>query len=612
MAFGGNVLKIVPNPGNTFDIYLERALGGSHTDVWVGIDILFPTSLETFALDPANLGAPGVFILYAAGSSTDIELEINSSDTTNIRWSASYTDLSTDLAVPNTVYHIDVHATSTDMDWYVDGVHKHHAALPSLAAFDEILLGLQNVWSNSSDIVYYLDNFTVGTSQGDGSIFTEDFDSASFAAWTGGSDSPTSFFTFVDASDVPGAVPPPSMELLLCDIATDTTVLDLTNIFTSMTIKPRANRPLTIIVTVPADQVRGTWDDDKPKLAKGIRAIKYKRNGTLYGHVRIDLTEFDGDENQGTIQITGYDPMMQLIKRPVRDADGSFVNPSFASPISGAEILKAAVDNTISNSGGAGDQEGPLPIDTTSGTFDTTVPPAVDLAAELTDWPITIGDLITTLTQTGAVDVIMRPVDSSMGFDPGILAELSILNKAGADLTATVHFDYDTGDRNVSKLRRVDDLSQLCNKLIYELGPRIDDTHWQGNITATETTPVDLSAYLTLEEDSRDIYGTYMEVKVFDSADENDARPLFHELWKNEVALRINGRELVYMTPVAGCEFEPFDGYHVFDTTAINASDLCGREIVGETQRIYGFDVSMDGSDSVERVSELITSADAE
>lgn len=418
--------------------------------------------------------------------------------------------------------------------------------------------------------------------------------------------------------------------VLLCDLATDATILDLTNIFTSLKVSPRGNRPLAITVTVPGHQVRGNWDDGdgKPIVSKGIRTLKYYRKGKFRGHVRVHTPEWDLDENGGSVMITGFDPMAQTLARPVRDATGNLAVPVFASPISGAEILKEAIDNTVSNSGGPGDMEGALPLDTSEGTFDTTIgtwpTDAVDLSAELTDMPMTIGDLYALLTQTGRIDVICDPVDTSMGFDPGIIGKLSIVNQAGTDRTGSVNFDFDTGDRNIAKLRRVDDITTLCNKLIYYLGPKVgpDEMHWKGNVSATELSPVDLSAYLTLEEASRDVFGTWAQFKFFDSNDENTARPLFHELWKNEVTLRVNGKEMFFLTPVAADDdtqlppdvipFEPFDDYDVFDTVAINASDLCGRTVSGETQRIYGFDLTMDGSESVERVGELVTSADQE
>ncbi len=394
--------------------------------------------------------------------------------------------------------------------------------------------------------------------------------------------------------------------LELCDRATDTLLADLTGAAT-FTIKPRrSGQALAIVASLAADNadIRDTSFDGTRNLMKGIRTLKVRKNTALIGHGIVGRPDYSGDENTTLVTFTAYGALYWLRGRPYRDATGNLIDPDIASPIAGATILKNGVANTISNSGPAGDQEGPLPIDATSGTFDETIPPAADLGIELTDWPINLDAIVTLLAQTGAVDIWDDPVDTGMGADPGIIGVLNVANRRGSDLSGTVQFTYGP-DGNVKAVRRSDDMDFLANKKIYYLGPKIDTEHWKGNITATETTPEDLSAYLALEEASRDKYWTIVDIQVFDdNANDNANRKLWHEVWKQDVVSSVEGQEDVHITPAANCEFEPFDDYNPGDSVEINVDDSCGPELVGAVQRIDGFDVSV-GLDGFGDVGEL-------
>jgi hypothetical protein len=389
-----------------------------------------------------------------------------------------------------------------------------------------------------------------------------------------------------------------SWTYLLCDKDSDAELADLTEWSLTKKISARLNRPLSTVLTIPGDTaaIRDSSFDGRPNLEVGRRTIKAYQDGVLRGHTLVWNIGPSGDENQTSVMVTGYDPMMLLPKRLVQESDGTFANPQFASPITGAEILQQVIDNTVSN-------DGPLPIDTSGAISSST-----DLAADLTNWPTTIGDLFTMLTDTGVLDVQMAPVDTHTGFPAGIMAQLLVADELGADLTDSVHFDYATGDFSVANIRRSFDMDELCNKLWYYLGPRIDDTHYRGNITATEA---GLETYAALQLASRDLYGVYMDARIYDDTDvESDARPLFHRLWKTEVQLRVNPRELLYVQPAAGdgCPFRPFIDYNPGDRVSVNAADIVGPAIDGAVQRIYGFDVDED-QDGIERASELIVSA---
>lgn len=461
--------------------------------------------------------------------------------------------------------------------------------------------------------VYYLDDIKVGTAEGLADIFDADFEGGTFA----GFGSETGSVSIVD-----NPFTTPAWTFLLSDILTDATLCDLTNAATA-TLSVRLNRPLALTLSLAGDNAccNTVNGDGDLNLCVGTRSIKAYQEGVLRANTPIENIEWSGDENASTVSVTCYDPMQRFLTRTVYDSDGSFVKPSFATPISGGDLIKQMVDNSVSNAGTSDDSvfdaitPAVFPIETSTGTFDTTIPPAIDLSFDVPDGPSTIADVMTLLTETGAVDVVLNPLDTNLGAAAGVLGQLNAVNKAGTDLTATVHFDYFTGDKNVAKCRRVSDMGTVSNKVIYELGPPAmsDGQHWKGNITATELTPVDLSAFLTLEMASRLKYGTRTRISIYDSnGDENSARPLFHQLWETEVTTCVNPRNLLYLTPVAPSPFRPFVDFNLGDTVTVNVgTGLVGAAIGGETQRIFGFDVAID-TEGVERLGELVCSSDAE
>jgi hypothetical protein len=397
--------------------------------------------------------------------------------------------------------------------------------------------------------------------------------------------------------------------LELCDRATDTLLADLTEEASSFTLKlRRTGQPTYVGFTISARSalIKDTSFDGERNLMKGIRTVKVRLDGQLIAHAIVWKPHYTGEENTVTVDVDAYDPLQTAKGRPYRDSTGNLVDPDIATPASAATILKAGFENTISNSGPPGDQEGALPLDVASGTFDTTIPPAVDVSVELQDWPVQLDEVTTLLADTGTQDVWVEPTETALGTDPGIVGILNVANRRGSDLSGTVHFDYVTGDNNIAKCDRSDSMDEVQNKLVYYLGPKKDVEHWQGNITATETTPYDLSAYLTLEEASRARYWTIMRIRTIDDDGASTLRAGWHEVWKEEVRSSVDGQEIIKVTPTVDCAFQPFRDYMPGDTVGLNIGDDCGPELTGGTQRLDGFEVTVN-DDGAAIVGELLT-----
>jgi len=359
-------------------------------------------------------------------------------------------------------------------------------------------------------------------------------------------------------------------------------------------------------------------------------------------HGRIFTVERSGDANAVLVTVTAYDPWMELgyeadnrAGRPVRDnsattfGDPSFLTPSFSPTpsqdgISGPDLIQQILTYSQGDpSPNPVQGEGPLPIDLVSGTWDLDVPPAIDMnPVDSADWPVLCGDFINQLIATDAVDLDFRPVLPGTGLnlasdpDDYIMVEASAVSKMGTDRSATVHFDYLTGSKNAMAARQECDFSLHCDRLWYELGPRLDKQHWRGDITPHTPSVSDI---LTLFDDSADKYGGpdtlkgyNASIRVLDSlGTENSARPLYFALYRAEATWRVEPRRLLYITPAPDEKalFEPPQDYDVYDLVQIKTGADFGVEL-DETQRVHGYTKSW-SAEGVASVSELLTSADA-
>jgi hypothetical protein len=97
-----------------------------------------------------------------------------------------------------------------------------------------------------------------------------------------------------------------------------------------------------------------------------------------------------------------------------------------------------------------------------------------------TDWPMTMAEMASNLTSTGICDIIVTPIEFDASLNYG---RIDVYNgDFGLDLSSSIQFQYGFGVNNIRALRWNEDMTNLCNKLWYYLGPKCDDQHWPANV----------------------------------------------------------------------------------------------------------------------------------
>jgi hypothetical protein len=363
----------------------------------------------------------------------------------------------------------------------------------------------------------------------------------------------------------------------------------------------------------------------------------------FHGFVMQISTEV-GEDGTLISEYTALDPMFLWQYRPARDGlasgdPGDFSNPTFFTRVgTGPEIMQEILEQSEDTSQGPDDAEGPLFIDLAGATYDAGT---TDLSGAPTDWPMSIAEVFELLSSTGTLDAVLLPIDAG-----GNMASLVVKNgDYGNDLTATVAFEYATGDHNVRAVRMVEDSSGICNKLWYFLGPRVKgprdpggDQHWRANVQGFSILPyppggqsvnIDNSQHIEANNqlgeqiyDSRQSCGVRMEVRIYDAqGDENPAvyHELYKRLWQMESWLRSIPRTLVHITPVRISQFDQLPpgvtpvqvgDFDIGDLVTVTAGSIVRGGFTG-AQRVYGYTVSWD-EDGVVELGELQTSADQE
>jgi hypothetical protein len=375
---------------------------------------------------------------------------------------------------------------------------------------------------------------------------------------------------------------------------------EVTNVCVEGSSTRKLNLPSTATVKIPMDYAIG---------GPGSR-LKISIDGTLHHHGTVLLCETDTGPDIGYTVYNSSDPMELWQWRPARDPDGDYSNPTFIEDnVTGPQIMQAILTQSEDDSGGiVGVGEGPLFV--SLGGFETG---GVDLTGAPTDWPMSIMEIAQLLCSTGALDIVLTPIDSG-----GNMAQVDCYNgDYGSDLSGSVVFQYGTGAFNVSRMRVVEDITNACNKLRYLLGPRVGTAadpgafqHWAGSVEGGALMPdppqSDIDALIA---SSRAAYGVRSEIKIFDARGDEAivAHDLYRRLWQLETWSRAQPRFMVHITPTRETAINSFG---VGDLVGVQASSAVRGGFSG-AQRVYQYTVGWDG-DGVLAITELQTSPNQE
>lgn len=408
---------------------------------------------------------------------------------------------------------------------------------------------------------------------------------------------------------------------------------DVASIAFDKRIKRRLNRPAECSFRVPSYLVNEIQADGFPLICTGRRQVAVSLDSTgLFFHGIIWNLEDDGDEDMVWTQVTAYDPMIVWRYRPARDlvdsysgdagnlSDPSFIERKQTGPQIMEEIL-AASENFTTSIIGNGESDGQLFLDLAGSTYASG---GSDLRGAPVNWPMSIADIATLLTNTGELDIVIEPIIGGIGttgnYPPTEEPWLSenVFQNIGrvhcyngdyyTDRRASVHFDFATGDYNVRLLRRSEDMNTIGTKLIYFLGPRLDQQHWRSSVTGSVLLPLNPSIQ-SARIAARKAYGVFSPpYSIFDSfEDDSSARPLYEYSWLTETVLRLTPRTMTYITPVRDGAYGPGD-FDIGDIITVNIGSKARLAATG-IQRIYSYTIEID-EDAVESLGEFECSPD--
>ena len=389
---------------------------------------------------------------------------------------------------------------------------------------------------------------------------------------------------------------------------------DVSNVCVAGQSTRRLNRPSTAQVRIPAQESIGG--------VGSLLRISFDGGSTLHHHGRVLLCETEMDENTGYTVYNSTDPMELWNWRPVRDADGDMSKPEVVEvfgPSGGPAVMEEILTNSNNGALIPSLSEGPLFL--TLGTFETG---CCDLSGAPVDWPMTIAELTSLLVSTGCLDVIITPTNPG----GGIMGTVDCYcGDYGTDLSASVDFDYGQGNFNVRHLRWNQDMTNMCNKLWYFAGPRIQtpadpagDQHWCFNVQGSDTFPdpipngESVATLLANRTTSQSTYGVRMEIQIFDATDDDCVpgwgtfgRELYRNRWTTESWIRQSPRDLIHITPTRETAIGSFD---IGDLVGVSASSAVRGGFSG-AQRVYEYSIGWE-DDGVLFISELQTSPTAD
>jgi len=376
----------------------------------------------------------------------------------------------------------------------------------------------------------------------------------------------------------------------------------------------RMCRPTTWTITVPTSGSSAVGN-----LATMAKLLQVTRDSSLVFNGILRRIRAKGDANKASAILTFADPMVLWPWRRVRDATGNFSKPTFAGgvgPITVGEWLYQVLTNSAAFENGGVDSEMFTDVNIDNST--------ANIFAALGTFPISIGELATLFANSGIAEWFIDPVSVAAST---YLGDLNVYDRMGTDKTATVNFDYGTGDFNVKEAQYDEDATKFCNALWYFFD-KIDDEHWDANITRGDTNfedPPDTAIQAAIDA-SRSAFGYWQDMRFWDEVEitgstevndvDNPASPLatdrvmWRRIWQFEQALRLRPKRIAVGVPTEEAP-RPWTDWFLGDRVTIDYAGLGLPDIAG-TQRIYGFTVEPQDDSNEELVSSILTTNDAE
>jgi len=197
------------------------------------------------------------------------------------------------------------------------------------------------------------------------------------------------------------------------------------------------------------------------------------------------------------------------------------------------------------------------------------------------------------LANTGAVDIWDDRSRTALASPPAPPSSASQRRDRRARHQRNVHFDYSTGDNNVSKYNFSDDMDELVNKLIYYLGRNIERARLERQHHATETSPEKSSRILALESASARV------LDALPSTARSTTTPTTTPTASSTTCLEARSSRASRASESCtshrrtGCEFQPFVDYNVGDTDDQQRRQLRAGALGAHLSGSDGFDVSV-------------------
>lgn len=305
---------------------------------------------------------------------------------------------------------------------------------------------------------------------------------------------------------------------------------DVTAYVQEGSVSEKLNSPAHAAVKAPAHLVSAGIGSSLDVLVDGAHRF----------HGPVEYIEHHGLEDRRDSTFTAVDPTFMWNWRVAQDADGDYTKPTFIEDfVTGPAIMQAIIQHSVAQFGPIGHSIGSV----ASGGADLTGAP--------TNWPKTIAEVFTLLTETGELDGVYSPSSNSVSFYNG---------DYGSDLSGSVNFTYGSGG-NCRACRVTEDGKEMVNRMRYLLGPRVGtsedpagDQHWRGSIDRTTMTVPFISQINSAASGSEAQYLTRFLVRIFDARGDEAivGRELYLNHFARELWMRLKPKLMFHITPHRG------------------------------------------------------------